>query len=109
MTTSDFSANLHSILPPVVTPLTPDFHGDGLFLLGSANKNRRIAVEEVAGRVPPLVNTVLLGGTHGYGLGLGSVDPIPYAVLDTTCHREDWQELERVRAIPATEGAPFHA
>lgn len=86
MTTADFPANLHGIIPPVVTPLTPDFQVDeaslrrvikhlldggvhGLFLLGStsevvfmdAPQRRevlRIAVDEVAGRVPLLAGVI---------------------------------------------------
>ena len=86
MTTADFPANLHGIIPPVVTPLTPDFKVDepslrrvlrhlldggvhGLFLLGStsevvfmdAPQRRevlRIAVDEVAGRVPLLAGVI---------------------------------------------------
>lgn len=77
---------LHGIIPPVVTPLTPDFQVDepalrrvlrhllaggvhGLFLLGStsevvfmdAPQRRevlRIAVDEVAGRVPLLAGVI---------------------------------------------------
>ncbi|OLV19843.1 dihydrodipicolinate synthase family protein [Deinococcus marmoris] len=86
MTTADFPANLHGIIPPVVTPLTPEFEVDeaslrrvlrhlldggvhGLFLLGStsevvfmdAPQRRevlRIAVDEVAGRVPLLAGVI---------------------------------------------------
>ena len=108
MTTSDFFANLHGIIRPVVTPLTPDFQGDGLFLLGATSKALRIAVEEVAGRVPPQVDASLPTGAHGYGPGLDHVDPAHYAVLDAA-RREDWQELGRTRPIPATEELLFHA
>lgn len=86
MTTTDFPATLHGIIPPVVTPLTPEFGVDepalrrvlrhlldggvhGLFLLGStsevvfmdAPQRRevlRIAVDEVAGRVPLLAGVI---------------------------------------------------
>lgn len=86
MTTPDFPATLDGIIPPVVTPLTPDFEVDeaslrrvlrhllgggvhGLFLLGStsevvfmdAPQRRevlRIAVDEVAGRVPLLAGVI---------------------------------------------------
>lgn len=86
MTQSDFSRRLHGIIPPVVTPLTPDFQVDeaalrrvirhlldggvhGLFLLGSTSEVvfmdaparrevLRIAVDEVAGRVPLLAGVI---------------------------------------------------
>lgn len=82
----DFLNTLHGIIPPVVTPLTPNFEVDeaalrrllrhllaggvhGLFLLGStsevvfmdAPQRRevlRIAVDEVAGRVPLLAGVI---------------------------------------------------
>jgi len=77
---------LHGIIPPVVTPLTPDYHVDepglrrvirhlldggvhGLFLLGSTSEVifmdgpqrrdvLRIATDEVAGRVPILAGVI---------------------------------------------------
>ncbi|GAA5502920.1 putative 2-dehydro-3-deoxy-D-pentonate aldolase YjhH [Deinococcus xinjiangensis] len=86
MTQPDFSQRLHGIIPPVVTPLKPDFTVDesalrrvirhlldsgvhGLFLLGSTSEVvfmdaparrevLRIAVDEVAGRVPLLAGVI---------------------------------------------------
>lgn len=140
MTHSDFSKSLCGIIPPVVTPLTPEYGVDeaalrrvirhlldggvhGLFLLGSTSEVvfldtparrevLRIAVDEVAGRVPllagvidPTTDRVIAHAKDALAAGIdGLVVTAPFYTRTSQA-----EIIEHFRAIRAAVDLPIMA